>query len=73
MKTNLSLSRFLAVSAVALALPLSALAAGNNMDRGGRGDHDRGGFAMQHEQGMPGLGSRAVDHDGRLIAELNRR
>ena len=73
MKTNLSLSRFslprfLAVSAVALALPLSALAAGHNMDRDGRGDHDRGGFSMHHEQGMPGL--RGIDLTAAQVTQL---
>jgi len=74
MKTNLSLSRFslprfLAVSTVALALPLSALAAGHNMDRNGRGDHDRGGFSMQHEQGMPGL--RGIDLTAAQVTQLS--
>ena len=69
MKTNLSFSRFLAVSAVALALPLSALAAGHNMDCDGYGDHDRGGFSMQHEQGMPGL--RGIDLTAAQVTQLS--
>ena len=81
MKTNLSLSRFLAVSAVALALPLSALAAGHNMDRGGRGDNDRGGFSMHHEQGMRGIDLTAAqvtqlsamrDEQKKLITEKHQ-
>jgi len=69
MKTNLSVSRFLAVSALALTLPLSAIAAGRNMDRDERGEHDRGGFSMHHEQGMPGL--RGIDLTAAQVAQLS--
>jgi len=69
MKTNLSVSRFLAVSALALTLPLSAIAAGRNMDRDERGEHDRGSFSMHHEQGMPGL--RGIDLTAAQVAQLS--
>ena len=68
MKTDMSLSRFLAVGALALALPLSAIAAGNNMDRGGRGDHHRGGYSMQ--QGPAFASLRGIDLTGPQVTQL---
>ena len=69
MKTHIKLSRFLAVSALALAIPLSAVAAGHRMDRDGPGDHERGGSSMHHEQGMPGL--RGIDLTAAQVTQLS--
>lgn len=66
---NASVSRFLAVSAVALALPLSALAADRCMDRGAeRGD--RPAFAMHHGHGMM-ANLRGIDLTPAQVAQLS--
>lgn len=70
MKTNLSISRFLAISSIALALPLSALAADRCTDRGARGDHDRPVMSMHHERGMmPDL--RGIDLSAAQVSQLS--
>lgn len=61
-----TLSRFLAVSALALALPFSAMAA----ERADRGDHDRPVAAMHHRQGMmPDL--RGIDLSAAQVTQLS--
>ena len=65
-----SLSRFLAISAVTLALPFSALAADRCGDRADRGDQDRAGYSMHHRQGMmPDL--RGIDLSAAQVAQLS--
>ena len=55
MKTNLNISRFLAISTLALALPLSAFAVSHGNDQSKCGKYDRQGSEMQRGQGMPNL------------------
>ena len=69
MKSNFNISRFLAVSALALALPLSALANDHDSDRGGRGNHDRMEFSMHQRHGMPEL--RGIDLTAAQVAQLS--
>jgi len=70
MKTNLSFSRFLTISSIALALPLSALATDRCTDRGARDDHDRSAMSMHHERGMiPNL--RGIDLSAAQVAQLS--
>lgn len=65
-----ALSRFLAVSALALALPFSAMAADRCGDRAGRGNDDRPGYSMHHRQGMmPDL--RGIDLSAAQVAQLS--
>lgn len=69
MKTQINITRFLAVSALALgvsmASPLTALAVGH--DQCGRG-HDRAGMEMHHRYGMPDL--RGIDLSAAQVAQL---
>ena len=57
-------SRFLAVSAIALALPLSAMA----HEHGGRGMHDRPAAERCQGAGMPGL--RGIDLSAEQLSQL---
>lgn len=57
-------SRFLAVSAIALALPLSALA----HEHGGHGMHDRTAAERCQGAGMPGL--RGIDLSAEQVSQL---
>jgi len=70
MKTNLSISRILAISSIALALPLSALAADRCTDRGARGDRDRPAMSMNHEHGMMS-DLRGIDLSAAQVAQLS--
>ena len=64
-----ALSRFLTISAVALALPFSAMAADRCGDRAGRGDHDRPGVAMHHQGMMTNL--RGIDLSAAQVTQLS--
>ena len=65
-----ALSRFLAVSALALALPFSAMAADRCGDRASRGNDDRAGYSMHHRQGMmPDL--RGIDLSAAQVTQLS--
>ena len=67
-----ALSRFLAISAVALALPFSALAAdrcGDRADRGERGNDNRPGYSMHHRQGMM-ADLRGIDLSAAQVTQL---
>lgn len=69
MKTNLNISRFLAVSTLALALPLSAFAASHSSDRGSCGKDDRPGVEMQRgHRMMPNL--RGIDLSAAQVTQL---
>ena len=68
MKTKTNLSRFLMVSALALALPMSAYAGSRGNDHDGRGDHDRGASQMHEGRGMPEL--RGIDLTAAQVAQL---
>ena len=68
MKTNLSVSRFLAVSALALALPMSAFAYGHG-DRNTCGGQNRGGMEMHQRQGMGDL--RGIDLTSAQVGQLS--
>ena len=69
MKTKISISRFLAVSTLALALPLSAFAYGQGGDMNGRGNHGRSGAEMHQHQGMPDL--RGIDLTSAQVSQLS--
>ena len=69
MKTNISISRFIAISSLALALPLSAFAIGQGNDRGGFSRHERPGVEMHQRQGMPDL--RGIDLSAAQVSQLS--
>ena len=66
MTSNLTISRFLAISTLALALPMTALAKGNDSDRCAA--HNRQSVEMHHGHGMPDL--RGIDLTAGQIAKL---
>ena len=66
MTSNLTISRFLAISALALALPMTSLAKGNDSDRCAA--HNRQSVEMHHGHGMPDL--RGIDLTAGQIAKL---
>jgi protein CpxP len=68
MKTNLRISRFLAISVLALALPMSAMARGHGNDRGSCGMDDRPGIEMQRGYGMSNL--RGIDLSAAQVTQL---
>lgn len=70
MKTNANLTRFLAVSAIALAVPLSAMAYGRDSNRCDRGDDNRPPTEMRHKGGMPNL--RGIDLSAEQISALSK-
>ena len=70
MKTNANLTRFLAISALALALPLSAMADGRDRNRCERGDDKRPPMEMRHKGGMPNL--RGIDLSAEQISALSK-
>ena len=67
MKTTIS--RFVAISALALALPLSAFAYGQGGDMNGRGGHGRAGAEMHQGRGLPDL--RGIDLNAAQVAQLS--
>ncbi len=69
MKTNISISRFLAISTLALALPLSAFAVGQRGDMNGHSSHGRSGAEMHQRQGMPDL--RGIDLSAAQVSQLS--
>lgn len=69
MKTSMTISRFLAVSAIALAVPLSAMAYDRGSDRGDRGDK-RPVMEARHHRGMPDL--RGIDLSADQVAQLSK-
>jgi Spy/CpxP family protein refolding chaperone len=69
MKTSMNISRFLAVSAIALAVPLSAMAYDRGSDRGDRGDK-RPVMEARHHRGMPDL--RGIDLSADQVAQLSK-
>jgi Spy/CpxP family protein refolding chaperone len=72
MKTNATaISRFLAVSAMALALPLSAIADGRDNNRCERDDNSRPTMAMRHKSGM--LGLRDIDLTAEQVGALSKQ
>ena len=68
MKTNLSISRFLAIGTLALALPMSAFAFGHG-DRNACASPDRSGAGMHQQQGMPDL--RGIDLTSAQVSQLS--
>jgi len=70
MKTNTHISRFLAVSAIALTLPLSAMAFGRDDNRCDRGDNNRPAMEMRHGGGMSGL--RGIDLTADQISAMTK-
>lgn len=68
MKTNISISRFLAISTLALALPMSAFAVGHG-DRNTRGNQDRSGVEMHQRHGMSDL--RGIDLTSAQVTQLS--
>ncbi len=66
MKTKSKISRFLAISALALTIPMTAFAYGN--DHGGRDGRGRSGSDMQQRQGMADL--RGIDLNAAQTAQL---
>ena len=68
MKTNLNISRFLAISTLALALPMSALAKDDDNDRSSCRKQDRQSIEMHHGKGMPEL--RGIDLSAKQVTEL---
>ena len=70
MKTNTNLTRFLAVSAIALAVPLSAMAYGRDDNRWERGDDNRPPMQMRHDGGMPNL--RGIDLSAEQVSALSK-
>lgn len=69
MKTNISISRFIAISALALALPMTAFAVGAGNDRGACGKPERPGIEMHQRQGMPDL--RGIDLSAAQVSQLS--
>lgn len=69
MKTNISISRFIAITSLALALPMTAFAIGQGNDRGGYSRHERPGVEMHHRQGMPDL--RGIDLSAAQVSQLS--
>jgi Spy/CpxP family protein refolding chaperone len=71
MKTKTSISRLLAISALALgismAVPVTAFA--GNRDQCGRGAADRGAMEMHHGRGIPDL--RGIDLSAAQVAQLS--
>lgn len=68
MKTKISISRFLAISSLALALPMSAFAYGHG-DRNTGGAQGRGGVEMHQRHGMPDL--RGIDLTSAQVGQLS--
>ena len=66
MTSNLTISRFLAISTLALALPMTALAKGNDSDRCAA--HNRQNVEIHHGHGMPEL--RGIDLTAAQVAKL---
>lgn len=66
MKTKSKISRFLAISTLALTIPMTAFAYSN--DHGGRDGRGRPGSDMNQRQGMADL--RGIDLDTAQIAQL---
>ena len=68
MKTQTSISRFIAVSALAFGLSMTvpAFAAGHY----GHGGPDRGAMQMQHGRGMPNL--NGIDLSAAQVAQLSK-
>ena len=66
MTSNLTISRFLAISTLALALPMTALAKGNDSDRCAA--HNRQNVEIYHGHGMPEL--RGIDLTAAQVAKL---
>ena len=70
MKTNLNMRQFLAISAVALTLPVTALAFGRDDNQGRRGGNDRPAMEMRHGGGMPNL--RGIDLSADQVSALTK-
>ena len=69
MKTTHTLSRFIAVSAVALGVSLAAPSAfAGSRDQGARGPGDRPASEMHHRGGFPDL--RGIDLSAEQVAQL---
>ena len=66
MTSNLTISRFLAISTLALALPMTALAKSNDSDRCAA--HNRQNVEIHHGHGMPEL--RGIDLTAAQVAKL---
>ena len=66
MTSNQTISRFLAISTLALALPMTALAKGNDSDRCAA--HNRQNVEIHHGHGMPEL--RGIDLTAAQVAKL---
>ena len=66
MTSNLTIFRFLAISTLALALPMTALAKGNDSDRCAA--HNRQNVEIHHGHGMPEL--RGIDLTAAQVAKL---
>ena len=67
MKTTIS--RFVAISALVLALPLSAFAYGQGGDMNGRGGHGRAGAEMNQGHGLHNL--RGIDLTSAQVGQLS--
>lgn len=67
MKTNIS--RFIAVSALVLTLPMSTLAFGRDNGHSDRGGDNRPGMEMRHSQGMANL--RGIDLSAAQVTQLS--
>ncbi|MEO8411806.1 MAG: Spy/CpxP family protein refolding chaperone [Propionivibrio sp.] len=71
MKTNFNVPRFLAISTLALALPLTAVAGGRHDGRWGDNDCDRRpAMEMRHQGGMAGL--RGIDLTAEQVSALTK-
>ena len=66
MTSKLTISRFFAISTLALALPMTALAKGNDSDRCAA--HNRQNVEIHHGHGMPEL--RGIDLTAAQVAKL---
>ena len=70
MTTKTTISRFVAVSALALGLSMAAPASAASNDQGGRGGHDRGGMEMHHRGGFGDL--HGIDLSAEQVAQLGK-
>lgn len=68
MKTTFNIPRYLAIGALALTLPVTALAFGRGDGHSGRDGGSRPGIEMHHGQGMPDL--RGIDLSAAQVSEL---